>query len=71
MKPPCASWNTAMRPAVITSIGGTTTVPPAAVTFSATSSASVTLMYDVHAGGPGFTCGPYPATTLASWVKKP
>ena len=35
----------------ITSIGSTTTLPPAALTFAAVSSASATLMYVAHAVG--------------------
>ena len=42
MKAPVGSWKTAMRPAVMTSIGGMTTVPEAAVTLAAASSASAT-----------------------------
>jgi hypothetical protein len=42
---------TAIRPMSMTSIGVTITPPPAAATFAAMSSASVTLMYVAHAVG--------------------
>ncbi len=40
MTAPEGSWNTPMRPCGPTSIGGATTVPPAAVTASASALAS-------------------------------
>ena len=43
-KPPWGSAHTAMRPAVITSMAGTTTVPPAAVRASLDASTSATVM---------------------------
>jgi hypothetical protein len=61
---PVGSAATAMRPALITSIGGMNTRPPASVTFAATASTSSTARYVVHTGGscePGWFA-PRPAT---------
>ena len=62
------SRNTAIRPASMTSIGGTITVPPAEVIAAAASSALSTLMYWFQYGGPGFICGPSPATEWPSML---
>ena len=60
---PTESWNTAIVPASKMSIGGTITVPPAAVTASLVAAASTTVTYTVQNGGMSGVCwGPRPAT---------
>ncbi len=64
---PVGSAKNAIRPMSITSIGATTTVPPAAVTLAAASSASATLTYVAHAvGWPSCMWPIRPATFLPS-----
>ena len=48
---PVGSAKNAIRPMSITSIGSSTTVPPAALTLAAVSSALATLTYVAHAMG--------------------
>ena len=65
MTAPSGSAKTAMRPASITSIGGTKTVPPLADTLATVASALSTLTYVSQTGGmSGFICGPSPATVF-------
>ena len=62
----------AIRPASITSIGSTSTLPPALVARWAEASASSVATYTDHAGGwPSCMIGPTPATCLPLRVNIP
>jgi hypothetical protein len=64
---PCGSATKAMRPESKMSNGSTSTLPPAALTFSAVSSALSTWMYVFHSAG----CASSPICELTAAASRP